>query len=107
MMRAPTLMHSWSMLTGLFVAPMLSLLTASAHAHGGGLDADGCHTNRKTGEYHCHRGSSNAKPPSKGREASAESPRRSQVAGGPTCYTGPRGGTYTITKSGRKNYSGC
>lgn len=27
--------------------------------------------------------------------------------GGPTCYTGPRGGTYTITASGRKNYSGC
>lgn len=27
--------------------------------------------------------------------------------GGSTCYTGPRGGTYTITASGRKNYSGC
>lgn len=25
----------------------------------------------------------------------------------PGCYVGPRGGTYTITKSGRKNYSGC
>jgi hypothetical protein len=25
----------------------------------------------------------------------------------PTCYTGPRGGTYTITPSGRKNYKGC
>ncbi len=25
----------------------------------------------------------------------------------PTCYVGPRGGTYTITKSGKKNYSGC
>lgn len=24
-----------------------------------------------------------------------------------TCYTGPRGGTYTITSSGRKNYGGC
>lgn len=23
------------------------------------------------------------------------------------CYTGPRGGTYTITSSGRKNYGGC
>ena len=23
------------------------------------------------------------------------------------CYVGPRGGTYTITASGRKNYSGC
>lgn len=24
-----------------------------------------------------------------------------------TCYVGPRGGTYTITRSGRKNYGGC
>jgi len=23
--------------------------------HGGGLNADGCHNNRKTGDYHCHR----------------------------------------------------
>lgn len=27
-----------------------------ANGHGGGLDKNGCHTNRKTGEYHCHRG---------------------------------------------------
>ena len=25
-------------------------------AHGGGLDANGCHNNRKTGDYHCHGG---------------------------------------------------
>lgn len=24
-----------------------------------------------------------------------------------TCYTGPRGGTYTITASGNRNYDGC
>ena len=24
-----------------------------------------------------------------------------------TCFTGPRGGTYTLTASGNKNYSGC
>jgi hypothetical protein len=29
--------------------------TEAVHAHGGGLDRNGCHTNRKTGEYHCHR----------------------------------------------------
>lgn len=27
-------------------------------AHGGGLNSEGCHNNRKTGDYHCHRGSS-------------------------------------------------
>lgn len=32
----------------LFAAPVL--------AHGGGLNAEGCHNNRKTGGYHCHRG---------------------------------------------------
>lgn len=31
----------------------------------------------------------------------------SYAAGGRTCHVGPRGGTYTITASGRKNYSGC
>jgi hypothetical protein len=32
-------------------------------AHGGGLDANGCHTNRKTGEYHCHRAPAAAAAP--------------------------------------------
>ncbi|TWO67030.1 YHYH domain-containing protein [Caenimonas sedimenti] len=59
------------------------LLHASGgvHAHGGGLNAEGCHTNKKTGQ------------------------NQGQLP--PGCYRGPRGGTYTITKSGRKNYSGC
>ncbi|WP_394697331.1 excalibur calcium-binding domain-containing protein [Pseudoxanthomonas japonensis] len=29
---------------------------SATHAHPGGLDKHGCHTNRQTGEYHCHRG---------------------------------------------------
>lgn len=33
-------------------------LGSAALAHPGGLDAGGCHTNRKTGERHCHRGGS-------------------------------------------------
>ncbi len=28
-------------------------------------------------------------------------------SGGSRCYTGPRGGTYTITASGNRNYDGC
>ncbi|WP_348637374.1 YHYH domain-containing protein [Fluviibacter phosphoraccumulans] len=28
---------------------------SAAFAHGGGLNAEGCHFNRKTGDYHCHR----------------------------------------------------
>lgn len=30
-------------------------LSAPAFAHGGGLNSQGCHNNRKTGDYHCHR----------------------------------------------------
>ncbi|MFM2324934.1 MAG: hypothetical protein RL244_1813 [Pseudomonadota bacterium] len=37
-------------------ASLLLLLGTDATAHGGGLNADGCHHNRKTGDYHCHRG---------------------------------------------------
>jgi hypothetical protein len=35
----------------------ISVPTFPATAHPGGLDASGCHHNRKTGDYHCHRGS--------------------------------------------------
>ena len=31
---------------------------ASALAHGGGLNAEGCHNDRKNGGYHCHRAAS-------------------------------------------------
>ncbi|PCI89451.1 calcium-binding protein [Candidatus Kaiserbacteria bacterium] len=30
------------------------LLPSVSFAHGGRTNAEGCHTNRKTGEYHCH-----------------------------------------------------
>lgn len=84
----------------LFCALALLLACEVATAHSGGTDEQGCHTNRKTGDYHCHG--------TKGASAVA-TPRQSAPAqsGGTTCYVGPRGGTYTITKSGRKNYAGC
>jgi hypothetical protein len=96
------------------------LLSTCSWAHGGGLDANGCHTNRKTGDYHCHGGttkiSTTSGAPSPA--ATGNQPARlvpsapkdaapTQQALPPGCYVGPRGGTYTITKSGRKNYSGC
>ena len=36
-----------------FVILVLTLST-SVMAHSGGTNSDGCHTNHKTGEYHCH-----------------------------------------------------
>jgi hypothetical protein len=51
---------------GLAVAIILTLgaLAAAlpAAAHPGGLNADGCHNNRKTGDYHCHRGGGSSAP---------------------------------------------
>ena len=35
---------------------ILMLVAVPAYPHGGGLDAYGCHNNRKAGGYHCHRG---------------------------------------------------
>jgi hypothetical protein len=110
------------------------MLPASVLAHGGGLDANGCHNNRKTGDYHCHRAQVSAVP----QQAPARLPAQPEMPRGapqqqlalnasmpasaaglsvatqptrstlpPGCFVGPRGGTYTITKSGRKNYGGC
>jgi len=31
------------------------IISPNAWGHGGGLNAQGCHNNRKTGGYHCHR----------------------------------------------------
>jgi hypothetical protein len=91
---------------------LIGLVLAStglyAPAHPGGLNSEGCHNNRKTGDYHCHGGKSasptSVAPAPIDPTGQAKSPAPSS---GVTCYTGPRGGTYTITKSGRKNYNGC
>ncbi|WP_074578028.1 YHYH domain-containing protein [Polaromonas sp. JS666] len=93
-----------------FCALALLLACGIAAAHSGGTDAQGCHTNRKTGDYHCHGGkkTAGAAPATPtGPAAPAAAPVTPAKGGGPTCYVGPRGGTYTITKSGRKNYAGC
>jgi hypothetical protein len=41
---------------------LLSGIALSSWPHGGGLNAQGCHTNRKTGDYHCHRAQAPATP---------------------------------------------
>ena len=40
-------------------------------------------------------------------QAANERRARARVAASSRCYVGPRGGTYTITASGNKNYDGC
>lgn len=39
--------------------------SAMATAHPGGLNAQGCHNNRKTGDYHCHRRGQASQAPSR------------------------------------------
>ncbi|QSX79928.1 excalibur calcium-binding domain-containing protein [Lysobacter solisilvae] len=40
----------------------LCALATNAAAHGGGLNAEGCHNDRKNGGYHCHRGGESPAP---------------------------------------------
>lgn len=71
-------------------------LPTIALAHGGGLNAEGCHNNRKTGDYHCHRApaqsSSSQRVPTRGgayancaaaRAAGAAPVRRGEPGYGP------------------------
>jgi hypothetical protein len=37
------------------LAAWVFLPSQAAWSHSGGLNAEGCHNNRKTGDYHCHR----------------------------------------------------
>jgi hypothetical protein len=46
-----------------FIA-VAALISGPVFAHGGGLNSEGCHHSRKTGDYHCHRGSSSSRVPS-------------------------------------------
>ncbi|AXB75504.1 YHYH domain-containing protein [Novosphingobium sp. P6W] len=63
---------------GISLALVCVLAPFAADAHPGGLDAAGCHNNRKTGNYHCHRGSGGRGP--------APSSRPQRALAGETYY---------------------
>lgn len=95
---------------------LIAMLGSAANSHPGGLNAAGCHNNRKTGDYHCHGGGRavSSSPQHAVQSNFAAQAREDRAAKAPAssglppgCFVGPRGGTYTITKSGRKNYGGC
>lgn len=64
----------------LIVALIALPLPSIASAHGGGLNAEGCHNDRKNGGYHCHRG------PSVGRSTASRQTQRAKLASGATYY---------------------
>jgi hypothetical protein len=51
--------------------------TSNAYAHGEGLNAKGCHHDRKRGGYHCHRGGGSS---SRSDAVSSNSPAPSWIA---------------------------
>jgi hypothetical protein len=65
-----------------------------AGAHGGGLNAEGCHHDRKRGGYHCHRGPAAGAAPLM--PDAAQRPRRSQSAQGlaPSALAAGSGAAY-------------
>ena len=72
---------------------LLMLLAPAASEHGGGLNSEGCHNNRKTGDYHCHRGGSSSGNSSSGGSA-ARSNSAPAAAAPQGLYTAPAtGGT--------------
>ena len=51
------MLHNYQLkiLSKLFLVAFLSfLLNSFAHAHGGGVDSNGCHVQKSTGKEHCH-----------------------------------------------------
>lgn len=77
-------MHARSSLA---IAVLLLALAPSAFGHGGGLDRNGCHTNRKTGEYHCHPGRSGTPAPTTSTPRSA-APKTQLVSAGAVTQAG-------------------
>ncbi len=64
-----------------FLSPAVTaLLALPAWAHGGGLDANGCHNDRKNGGYHCHRGNVNQTPAQPRPSQAYENPSRESWA---------------------------
>ena len=62
----------------LALACALLVAPVAVAAHPGGLNGEGCHNNRKTGDYHCHRGNG----ASRGGGASAPQRLRGPSGGG-------------------------
>lgn len=60
----------------LFVLACMGL-PGESQGHSGGTDSNGCHTNRKTGDYHCHGGGRSAAP---AYQAQSLAPARSNAA---------------------------
>ena len=39
----------------IFIVIAIYYITSNLFSHGGGLNSEGCHNNKKNSDYHCHR----------------------------------------------------
>ena len=66
------------------IAAVVLLMAALTHAHGGGLNSDGCHNDNVNGGYHCHHGygdhdhSTHIVMPSRSNSQESNNPNRSK-----------------------------
>ncbi|MGX7896040.1 excalibur calcium-binding domain-containing protein [Tsuneonella sp. HG222] len=74
--------------------------TPAAHAHPGGLAADGCHMERKTGQRHCHGASASAL-----RSSSAARLLETGSASFPNCAAARAAGAAPVRR-GQSGYGG-
>ena len=61
------------MILPLLATIALLAMPVTAFAHGGGLNKEGCHNKRSTGDYHCHRSSGSSSISSSSPSASSSS----------------------------------
>lgn len=68
-----------SILIAAAIGGVVLFAPGNTSAHSGGLNAEGCHNNRKTGDYHCHRAQSFGAAPA--RAPALQAPYRSNLKG--------------------------
>ncbi|ACT59572.1 excalibur calcium-binding domain-containing protein [Hirschia baltica] len=70
-----------------------------AYAHSGGKDKNGCHTDRKTGNYHCHNGGKGNPPLSPNRSSAPNLNSNSAAPFFRSCKEARASGYYRMKRS--------
>lgn len=82
----------------LLIAATASVLAAPAVAHPGGLNAEGCHTNRRTGEYHCHRSSRSSAAPARPQGLTSRPPAQRSTGAYANCAAARAAGAAPVRR---------
>jgi endonuclease YncB( thermonuclease family) len=82
------------------VFPLTSPSVSVAYAHGGGLDAKGCHNDRKRGGYHCHRSQQTYQEPRPKPQSLYPNCAAARAAGATPLYRGQPGYRTALDRDG-------